>query len=248
MTIKKYSKEDFKLLKKAGEITSSSLNYIEKIVKPGISTKEIDEEINNFLKINNAYPAPLFYRGYPKSVCTSINHVVCHGIPSEKTLNEGDIVNVDVTAVLNGYHGDASKTFCVGKVSIKANKLVQTTYHSMMEGINILKPGIKLGDIGFAIQSYAESKGFSVVRDFCGHGVGKSFHEEPNILHYGKRGEGIEIIEGMVFTIEPMINEGSYETKVLKDGWTAVTKDKTLSAQFEHTVGITCNGFEIFTL
>ncbi len=151
-------------------------------------------------------------------------------------------------AVLNGYHGDASKTFCVGDVSIKAKKLVQTTYESMMEGINILKPGIKLGDIGFAIQSYAEARGFSVVRDFCGHGVGKSFHEEPNILHYGKKGDGIEILEGMVFTVEPMINEGSYETKVLKDGWTAVTKDKTLSAQFEHTVGITNNGFEIFTL
>jgi len=248
MTIKKYSKEDFKFLKRAGKITSNSLNYIEKIIKPGISTKLIDEEINNFLKINNAYSAPLFYRGYPKSVCTSINHVVCHGIPSEKILNEGDIVNVDVTSVLDGYHGDASKTFCVGGVSIKAKKLVQTTYESMMEGINILKPGIKLGDIGFAIQSYAEARGFSVVRDFCGHGVGKSFHEEPNILHYGKRGEGIEIIEGMVFTIEPMINEGGYETKVLKDGWTAVTKDKTLSAQFEHTVGITSNGFEIFTL
>jgi len=248
MTIKKYTKEDFKLLKQAGKITSNSLNYIEKIIKPGISTNLIDEEINNFLKKNNAYSAPLFYRGYPKSVCTSINHVVCHGIPSEKILNEGDIVNVDVTAVLNGYHGDASKTFCVGDVSIKAKKLVQTTYESMMNGINILKPGIKLGDLGFAIQSYAEARGFSVVRDFCGHGVGKSFHEEPNILHYGKKGDGIEILEGMVFTVEPMINEGSYETKVLKDGWTAVTKDKTLSAQFEHTVGVTNNGCEIFTL
>jgi len=248
MTIKKYTKKDFELLKLVGKITSNSLNYTEKLIKPGISTNLIDEEINNFLKKNNAYSAPLFYRGYPKSVCTSINHVVCHGIPSNKILNEGDIVNVDVTAVLNGYHGDASKTFCVGDVSIKAKKLVQTTYESMMKGINILKPGIKLGDIGFAIQSYAEAKGFSVVRDFCGHGVGKSFHEEPNILHYGKKGDGIEILEGMVFTIEPMINEGSYETKVLKDGWTAVTKDKSLSAQFEHTVGITSNGFEIFTL
>jgi len=248
MKIKKYTKKDFELLKLAGKITSNSLNYIEKIIKPGISTNLIDEEINIFLKKNNAYSAPLFYRGYPKSVCTSINHIVCHGIPSEKILNEGDIVNVDVTAVLNGYHGDASKTFCVGDVSLKAKKLVQTTHESMMEGINILKPGIKLGDIGFAIQSYAEAKGFSVVRDFCGHGVGKSFHEEPNILHYGKKGDGIEILEGMVFTVEPMINEGSYETKVLKDGWTAVTKDKSLSAQFEHTVGITSNGFEIFTL
>jgi len=248
MTIKRYTKEDFKCLKLAGKITSNCLNYIEKIIKPGISTNLIDEEINNFLKKNNAYSAPLFYRGYPKSVCTSINHVVCHGIPSEKILNEGDIVNVDVTAVLNGYHGDASKTFCVGDVSIKAKKLVQITYESMMKGINILKPGIKLGDVGFAIQSYAEAKGFSVVRDFCGHGVGKSFHEEPNILHYGKKGDGIEILEGMVFTVEPMINEGSYETKVLEDGWTAVTKDKSLSAQFEHTVGITKDGFEIFTL
>jgi len=248
MTIKKYTKEDFKFLKLTGKIASNSLNYIEKIIKPGISTNLIDEEINNFLKKNNAYSAPLFYRGYPKSVCTSINHVVCHGIPSEKILSEGDIVNVDVTAVLNGYHGDASKTFCVGDVSIKAKKLVQTTYESMMEGIKILKPGVKLGDVGFAIQSYVEAKGFSIVRDFCGHGVGKSFHEEPNILHYGKQGDGIEILEGMVFTVEPMINEGGYETKVLKDGWTAVTKDKSLSAQFEHTVGITSNGFEIFTL
>jgi methionyl aminopeptidase len=183
-----------------------------------------------------------------KSICTSINHVVCHGIPGDKVLNEGDIVNVDITSILDGYYGDTSKTFSVGNISVEAEKLLKVTYESMMEGIKILKPGITLGDIGFAIQSYAESHGYSVVRDFCGHGIGKTFHEEPNILHYGKKGEGMKIKKGMVFTIEPMINLGEYHTKVLQDGWTAVTKDKSLSAQFEHTVGIIDNGYEIFTL
>jgi len=233
----------------SGFIAARALDYVESFIKPGITTDYIDNEVYNFLKKKNAYPAPLFYRGFPKSVCASINEVVCHGIPSKKiVLSEGDIVNIDITSVLNGYHGDVSRTFCIGKVSDVSTKLVKTAYESLMEGIKILKPGITLGDLGFAIQSYAETKGFSVVRDFCGHGVGKSFHEEPNILHYGKKGEGLKILEGMVFTIEPMINEGGYETKILKDGWTAVTKDKTLSAQFEHTVGITNNGFKIFTL
>ena len=195
-----------------------------------------------------AFSAPLFYRGYAKSICTSINHVVCHGIPGDKFLNEGDIVNVDITSILDGYYGDTSKTFSVGNISVKAEKLIKVTYESMMEGIKILKPGITLGDIGFAIQSYAESHGCSVVRDFCGHGIGKTFHEEPNILHYGKKDEGMKLKKGMVFTIEPMINLGEYHTKVLQDGWTAVTKDKSLSAQFEHTVGIVDNGYVIFTL
>jgi len=201
-----------------------------------------------FLKKHNAVSAPLYYRGFPKSVCTSVNHVVCHGIPSDKTLKEGDIVNVDVTSFLDGFHGDTSRTYCVGKVSIKAKNLVDATKEALERSIKILKPGMQLGDIGYEIQSFVEAKGYSVVRDFCGHGVGREFHEEPNILHYGKKGTGPKLEEGMVFTIEPMINAGKYATKLLNDGWTAVTKDKSLSAQFEHTVGITNNGYEIFTL
>jgi len=244
-----YTKNDFKFFNMSGFVAARALDYVESFIKPGITTDYIDNEVYNFLKKKDAYPAPLFYRGFPKSICTSINEVVCHGMPSEKIiLSEGDIVNIDITSVLNGYHGDVSRTFCIGKVSDVSTKLVKTAYESLMEGIKILKPGITLGDLGYTIQSYVETKGFSVVKDFCGHGVGKSFHEEPNILHYGNKGEGLKIKEGMVFTIEPMINEGGYETKILKDGWTAVTKDKTLSAQFEHTVGITNNGFEIFTL
>jgi methionyl aminopeptidase len=189
----------------------------------------------------------LFYRGFPKSCCTSANHVVCHGIPTNKYLEDGDIINIDVTAIVNGWHGDTSRMFLVGNTSVKSKNLVSTTYNSMMKAISIVKSGIHLGDIGAVIQNYVEEKGFSVVRDFCGHGIGQIFHEQPNILHYGKKGEGIEIKEGMIFTIEPMINEGKYYIKMLKDGWTAVTKDKSLSAQFEHTIGVTKDGFEIFT-
>ena len=192
--------------------------------------------------------APLLYKGFPKSICTSVNHVVCHGIPSEKILNDGDIVNVDITSYVDGFHGDSSRMYVAGTPSVKAKKLLDVTYNSLVKAIKILKPGITLGDIGFEIQSYVEQEGFSVVRDFCGHGIGKLFHEEPSILHYGKPNQGMKLKEGMVFTIEPMINAGNYETKVLNDGWTAVTKDKSLSAQFEHTVGITNNGCEVFTL
>jgi len=247
-SIKIYNDDDFKGLKKAGDLAARALEYIEKLIKPGVKTNFIDEAANKYLNDHGAFSAPLFYRGYTKSICTSINNVVCHGIPSDQTLKEGDIVNVDITSILNGYYGDTSKTFSVGNISPDAKKLIQVTYESMMQGIKILKPGITLGDIGFAIQSFAESNNCSVVRDFCGHGVGKTFHEEPNILHYGKKGEGLTIKKGMVFTIEPMINLGEYHTKVLQDGWTAVTKDKSLSAQFEHTVGINDNGYEIFTL
>jgi methionyl aminopeptidase len=247
-SIKIYSDDDFKGLKKAGDLAARALEYIEKLIKPGVKTNFIDEAANKYLNDHGAFSAPLFYRGYTKSICTSINNVVCHGIPSDQTLKEGDIVNVDITSILNGYYGDTSKTFSVGNISIESNKLIQITYESMMQGIKILKPGITLGDIGFAIQSFAEANNCSVVRDFCGHGVGKTFHEEPNILHYGKKGEGLIIKKGMVFTIEPMINLGEYHTKVLQDGWTAVTKDKSLSAQFEHTVGIVDNGYVIFTL
>ena len=244
----KYYPDEFEKLRNAGKISSQCLDFISDKIKPGVKTQEIDNLCVNFLKKHNAVSAPLFYRGFPKSICTSVNHVVCHGIPSEKILKEGDIVNVDITSFVDGFHGDTSRTFCVGKVSVKAKNLVETTKEALERSIKILKPGIFLGDIGFEIQNFVEKNGYSVVRDFCGHGVGRNFHEEPNILHYGKKGTGPKIEEGMVFTIEPMINAGKYETKLLNDGWTAVTKDKSLSAQFEHTVGITNNGYEIFTL
>ena len=241
-------KEAFEKTKEAGSIAAGALDEVSKIVKPGISTGAIDKICYEFINDNKAYSAPLFYRGFPKSCCTSTNHVVCHGIPSDKVLKEGDIVNVDVTALKEGWHGDTSRMFKIGEVSIKAEKLIKATYESMMKAIKIIKDGIHLGDIGSAIQSHVEAQGFSVVQDFCGHGIGKKFHQEPNILHYGEKGTGNKIKEGMIFTIEPMINVGNYETKTLNDGWTAVTKDKSLSAQFEHTIGVTKNGCEIFTL
>ena len=244
----KYYQDEFKKIRNAGKISSQCLDFISDKIKPGVKTQEIDDLCVNFLKKHNAVSAPLFYRGFPKSICTSVNHVVCHGIPSDKTLKEGDIINVDVTSFVDGFHGDTSRTYCVGKVSIKAKKLVEITKEALERSIKILKSGIHLGDIGYEIQSFVESNGYSVVRDFCGHGVGRNFHEEPNVLHYGKKGTGPKLEEGMVFTIEPMVNAGKYETKLLNDGWTAVTKDKSLSAQFEHTVGITNNGYEIFTL
>ena len=239
--------ESFNKTRVAGSIAAEALDEISKIIKPGISTKKIDSICYEFINDNNAYSAPLFYRGFPKSCCTSPNHVVCHGIPTSKYLNEGDIVNIDVTAIVNGYHGDTSRMFYIGDVSIKSKNLVTTTYDAMMKAISVIKSGTKLGNIGNAIQSFVEKKGFSVVRDFCGHGIGITFHEPPNILHYGKKDEGIELQTGMIFTVEPMINEGLFHTKVLKDGWTAVTKDKSLSAQFEHTVGVTNECIEIFT-
>ena len=248
MNIKQYSFEDFTKLKKAGEITAQALDFVTDKIKPGITTNVLDKLVSDFLKSKQATSAPLFYKGFPKSICTSVNHVVCHGIPSEKTLQEGDILNIDITSYIDGFHGDASRMYCVGQPSIKAQKLIDVTYQSLMRAIKILQPGITLGDIGFAIQSFVEQKGFSVVRDFCGHGIGRLFHEEPSVLHYGRKNDGLKLKEGMVFTIEPMINAGTYQTKVLNDGWTAVTKDKSLSAQFEHTVGITNNGCEIFTL
>ena len=248
MNIKQYSFEDFTKLKKAGEITAQALDFVTDKIKPGITTNVIDKLVSDFLKSKQATSAPLFYKGFPKSICTSVNHVVCHGIPSEKTLQEGDIVNIDITSYIDGFHGDASRMYCVGQPSIKAQKLIDVTYQSLMRAIKILQPGTTLGDIGFVIQSFVEQEGFSVVRDFCGHGIGRLFHEEPSVLHYGRKNDGLKLKEGMVFTIEPMINAGGYQTKVLNDGWTAVTKDKSLSAQFEHTVGITNNGCEIFTL
>jgi methionyl aminopeptidase len=240
-------KESFEKTRTAGSIAAAALDEVTKIIKPGISTNEIDKVCYEFINDHNAYSAPLFYRGFPKSCCTSANHVICHGIPSDKILKDGDIINVDVTAYKDGWHGDTSRMFKVGEISIKAEKLINTTYESMMNAIKIVKEGIQLGDIGSTIQTYVEARGFSVVQDFCGHGIGQTFHKEPNILHYGEKGTGERIKAGMIFTVEPMINIGNYETKILNDGWTAVSKDKSLSAQFEHTIGVTKDGFEIFT-
>jgi len=240
-------KEAFEKTKIAGAIAAGALNEIEKIIKPGVSTGKIDKICFDYINDHKAYSAPLYYRGFPKSCCTSANHVVCHGIPSDKVLKDGDIVNVDVTALKDGWHGDTSRMFRIGEVSVKAEKLINTTYEAMMKAIKIIKEGVHLGDIGHIIQTHVEAQGFSVVQDFCGHGIGKAFHQEPNVLHYGKKGSGEKIKAGMIFTIEPMINLGDFETKTLNDGWTAVTKDKSLSAQFEHTIGVTSDGYEIFT-
>ena len=240
-------KDSFEKTRIAGSIAAGALDELVKVIKPGISTDDIDKLCYEFISDHGAYSAPLFYRGFPKSCCTSVNHVVCHGIPSDKILKEGDIINVDVTAYKNGWHGDTSRMFEVGEISVKAKKLIETTYESMMKAIRILKENVQLGDIGSTIQQYAEAQGCSVVKDFCGHGIGQSFHKEPTILHYGKKATGEKIKSGMIFTIEPMINLGDYQIKTLNDGWTAVTKDKSLSAQFEHTVGITKDGCEVFT-
>ncbi len=240
--------ESFEKTKLAGAIASGALDEVNDIIKPGISTVEIDKLCYQYINDHKAFSAPLFYRGYPKSCCTSANHVVCHGIPSQKILYEGDIINVDVTAIKDGWHGDTSRMFIVGECSVKAKKLIKSTYIAMMKAIEIIKANVKIGNIGYTIQKSVEADGFSVVRDFCGHGIGKKFHESPNVLHYGEKNSGQELKEGMIFTVEPMINSGKFETKTLKDGWTAVTKDKSLSAQFEHTVGVTKEGYEIFTL
>ncbi len=240
--------ESFEKTKLAGSIASGALDEVNNIIKPGLSTLEIDKLCYEYINDHNAFSAPLYYRGYPKACCTSANHVVCHGIPSEKILKNGDILNVDVTAIKDGWHGDTSRMFIVGECSIKAKKLIKTTYDSMMKAISIIRADIKIGNIGHTIQKNVEAEGFSVVRDFCGHGIGKKFHESPNVLHYGEKDSGQILKAGMIFTVEPMINLGKFETKTLKDGWTAVTKDKSLSAQFEHTVGVTKEGYEIFTL
>ena len=239
--------EKYEKMRIAGKLAAQTLDMLTEFIKPGISTEKLDQLGNEFINDNGGHSAPLYYRGFKKSLCTSLNHVVCHGIPSDRMLSEGDILNIDVTAIVNEYYGDTSRMFTVGEVSIKAKNLIDATYDAMMKSISILKPGTKLGDIGFEIQSYIENKGFSVVKDFCGHGISNTFHEPPNVLHYGKKNTGIELKPGMTFTIEPMINAGKFDVKVLNDGWTAVTKDKTLSAQFEHTVGITEESYEIFT-
>ena len=240
-------KEKFEKMKIAGKLAAKTLDMLTDEIKIGISTDKIDKLGYEYIKDNGGYSAPLYYRGFAKSLCTSLNHVICHGIPGSRILDEGDILNVDVTAIVDGFYGDTSRMYTIGKIPVKAQKLIDATYESLMKSIKILKPGIKLGDIGNEIQTYVEEKGFSVVRDFCGHGIGDKFHEPPNILHYGKKNTGFELKPGMTFTIEPMINSGKYDVKILDDGWTAVSKDKSLSAQFEHTVGIKENGYEIFT-
>ena len=240
-------KEKFEKMRIAGRLAAKTLDMLAENIKEGVSTNLIDKLGYEFIRDNGGHSAPLYYRGFTKSLCTSLNHVVCHGIPSDRILRDGDAVNVDVTAIVDEHYGDTSRMFSIGKTSVKLNNLIETTYESMMRAIKILKPGIRLGDIGYVIQSFVEEKGFSVVRDFCGHGISTTFHEPPNILHYGNKGSGLEIKPGMTFTIEPMINSGKFDVKMLNDGWTAVTKDKSLSAQFEHTLGITENGYEIFT-
>lgn len=241
--------EDFEGMRAAGKLAAQVLDYIGEYVKPGVTTEELNTLCHNMIIDNGAIPAPLNYKGFPKSICTSINHVICHGIPSDKKLNDGDIMNIDVTVILNGYYGDTSRMYYVGKkVPIKAKRLTEITFECLMRGIEIVEPGLPLYEIGRAIQSHAEKNGFSVVRDFCGHGIGKVFHSAPSVLHYYDPSIDIELKEGMFFTIEPMINAGGWESKVLEDGWTAVTRDRSLSAQFEHTIAVTKDGYEIFTL
>ena len=239
--------EKFEKMRIAGKLAAQTLDMLTENIKEGITTDYIDKLGYEFIRDNGGYSAPQFYRGFKKSLCTSLNHVVCHGIPGDRILRDGDAINVDVTAIINEHYGDTSRMFCIGQTSVKVNNLVDATYNSMMNAIKILKPGVKLGDIGYEIQTYVEEKGYSVVRDFCGHGISTIFHEPPNVLHYGNKNSGMELRPGMTFTIEPMINSGKFHTKMLNDGWTAVTKDKSLSAQFEHTVGISENGYEIFT-
>lgn len=248
MSITIHSTQDFVKMRAAGKLAAEILDFITPHVKTGVTTDFLNKLCHDKIVENGAIPAPLNYKGFPKSICTSINHVVCHGIPSDKELKNGDIVNIDVTVILEGWHGDTSRMYYVGEPPLKAKRLCQTTYECMMLGIEQVKPGNTLGDIGYAIQSYAEKQGFSVVRDYCGHGIGRIFHSEPSVVHYGKKGTGLILQEGMFFTVEPMINVGRHETLLSKhDGWTVTTRDKSLSAQFEHTVGVTKDGVEIFT-
>ncbi|MFG1402514.1 type I methionyl aminopeptidase [Xanthobacter sediminis] len=246
--IKLYGPEGFEGMRKAGRLAAEILDAIAEMIGPGVTTAAVDALVYDFAVAHGAYPATLMYRGYRYSVCTSINHVVCHGMPNAKPLREGDIVNVDVTVVLDGWYGDSSRMYAIGEIPRRAERLLDVTYESMMLGIAAIKPGGHVGDIGAAIQEFVEPQHMSVVRDFCGHGVGRVFHDEPNIVHVGRRGEGPQLVPGMIFTVEPMINLGRPHVKVLSDGWTAVTRDRSLSAQFEHAVGVTETGVEIFTI
>jgi methionyl aminopeptidase len=247
-SIKIYDSADFDGMRAAGRLAAETLDMITPHVVPGITTEELDRICHEFIISHNAIPAPLNYRGFPKSICTSINHVVCHGIPGPKKLKDGDMINIDVTVILDGWFGDTSRMFFAGKGSVKAKRLVEITYEAFQRGIAQVKPGNTIGDIGHAIQQYAEGQRCGVVDVFCGHGLGRVFHDAPNIMHVGRPGEGPELREGMFFTIEPMINLGKPHCKILSDEWTAVTKDKSLSAQFEHSMAVTKDGVEIFTL
>ncbi len=245
--IKLHGPEAFAGMRVAGRLAALTLDMLTGFIKPGVTTDEVDRAVYAFTLDQGALPATLGYRGYRHSSCTSINHVVCHGIPGDRVLREGDVVNVDVTLIKDGWHGDTNRMYFVGDVPRKAARLCEVTYASMMRGIAAVKPGATLGDIGAAIQDYAEGERCSVVREFCGHGIGRVFHDMPNVLHYGRRGEGLALKPGMFFTIEPMINAGKPGVKILSDGWTAVTRDRSLSAQFEHSIGVTETGAEIFT-
>ena len=239
--------DDFVGMRRAGRLAAETLDMVTEHVRPGVTTDRLDRLCHDFILAHGAVPAPLHYRGYPRSICTSINHVVCHGIPGERRLEPGDVLNIDVTVVLDGWHGDSSRMYCAGPPSTRASRLIDITYEAMMRGVAAVRPGATLGDVGHAIQVFVESNRCSVVRDFCGHGIGRKFHEAPNVLHFGKPGEGPLLRPGMFFTVEPMVNAGRAEVKVLEDGWTAVTRDRSLSAQFEHMVGVTPEGVEVFT-
>jgi len=241
--------EEIEKMRVAGRLAAEVLEMIEEHVKPGVTTGELDKICHDYIvNVQDAIPAPLNYKGFPKSICTSVNHVICHGIPSDKkALKNGDCVNIDITVIKDGYHGDTSKMFFVGKPTVQAERLARITQECLYIGINMVKPGVRLGDIGHAIQKHAESNYYSVVREYCGHGIGKVFHEDPQVMHYGKPGTGMELQEGMTFTIEPMINAGKRHTKLLPDGWTVVTKDHKLSAQWEHTLAVTADGVEVLT-
>ena len=243
-----YAPEDFGGMRAAGRLAAETLDMIAPHVVPGVTTDALDKLCHDFILAHNAVPAPLNYRGYPKSICTSINHVVCNGIPGPRKLEDGDTLNIDITVILDGWYGDTSRMYISGNANTKARRLIDVTYESLMIGLDAAKPGNTLGDIGHAIQTYVEGQRFSVVRDFCGHGIGRRFHEPPNVLHYGRPGSGTKLRPGMFFTIEPMVNTGRPDVKILDDGWTAVTRDRGLSAQFEHMIGITESGCEIFTL
>lgn len=249
MAITIHKPQDYIKMREAGRLAASTLDYITDFVKEGVTTNKLNDLCHEFIVSHGGIPAPLNYNGFPKSICTSINHVVCHGIPNNKELKKGDILNIDVTVILDGWHGDTSRMFFISDVDIKPKRLTQVTYDAMMIGIEKVRPGARLGDIGSAIQQYVEKHHYSVVRDYCGHGIGRIFHEEPSVCHYGKEGKGVVLEEGMFFTIEPMVNAGHYAVLLSQlDGWTVTTRDKSLSAQFEHTIGVTKDGFEIFTL
>jgi methionyl aminopeptidase len=245
--IKLHGPEAFAGMRRAGQLAAEALDLITEYVQPGVSTEKLDDVVMQFALDHGAIPAPLNYRGFTKAICTSINHIVCHGIPGPKPMREGDIINIDVTLIVDGWHGDASRMYPVGEISRKSGRLIEVTYEAMMRGIAVVKPGATTGDIGYAIQTYAEAERCSVVRDFCGHGLGQVFHDRPNILHYGEQGEGVVLEPGMFFTVEPMINLGKPHVLMASDGWTARTRDRSLSAQFEHTVGVTSSGCEVFT-